>query len=116
MGQSTYPKAIDEVLSALIEIFRHQRKSDITELLTNSHAQYDEINKLMGVNGPEDEPAGLISHVCAKTDEGLLICDVWRSQAELDDFSASQVGPAAEKVGAVPKPPRLAELHYQFHR
>jgi hypothetical protein len=88
----------------------------LMELPGVTTAQYDEINKLMGVNGPEDEPAGLISHVCAKTDEGLLICDVWRSQAELDDFSASQVGPAAEKVGAVPKPPRLAELHYQFHR
>jgi hypothetical protein len=78
--------------------------------------QYDEINKLMGINGPADEPAGLISHVCATTDAGLMICDVWQTQADLDDFAANQVGPAAAKVGASPTPPRLAELHYQFHR
>jgi hypothetical protein len=33
--------------------------------------QYDAINKIMGINGPQDEPAGLLSHVCAKTDDGL---------------------------------------------
>ena len=78
--------------------------------------QYDEINRIMGINGPQDEPAGLISHVCAKTDDGLLICDVWRSQADLDDFAANRVGPAAEKVGARPALPRLGELHSQFNR
>ena len=78
--------------------------------------QYDEINKIMGINGPEDEPAGLISHVCAKTADGLLVCDVWDSQGELDDFIAHRVGPAAGQVGAVPSAPRLGELYYQFNR
>jgi hypothetical protein len=78
--------------------------------------QYDEINRIMGVKGPEDEPAGLLSHVCAKTDTGLLICDVWRSQADLDDFAANQIGPAAQQVGAQPNPPQIGELHYQFNR
>lgn len=88
----------------------------VMELPGATTEQYDEISKLMGINGPEDEPAGLISHVCAKTDDGLLICDVWHSQADLDDFSANLVGPAAEKVGVVPAQPRLGELHYQFNR
>jgi hypothetical protein len=78
--------------------------------------QYDEINKIMGISGPQDEPDGLISHVCAKTETGLLICDVWRSQADLDDFAANRVGPAAGQVGAQPLPPRLGELYYQFNR
>jgi hypothetical protein len=88
----------------------------LLELPGATTEQYDEINKLMGINGPDDEPAGLISHVCAKTDKGLLICDVWRSQAELEDFSANRVGPAAEKVGAAAAPPQLGELHFQFNR
>jgi hypothetical protein len=77
--------------------------------------QYDELNRLMGINGPGDEPAGLISHVCAKTDEGLLIVDVWRSQADFDDFATNRIGPAAEKVGAAPTAPRKAELHNHMH-
>jgi hypothetical protein len=78
--------------------------------------QYDEINKIMGVNGPEDEPAGLISHICAKTAEGLLVCDVWRSQEELEDFIANRVGPASGQVGATPSAPKFGELYYHFNR
>jgi hypothetical protein len=78
--------------------------------------QYDEINKIMGVNGPEDEPAGLISHVCAKTAEGLVVIDVWRSQAELDDFISNRVGPAAGQLGVAPSAPKFGELHYHFNR
>lgn len=88
----------------------------IMELPGVTTEQYDEINKLMGINGPEDEPDGLISHVCAKTEDGLVVCDVWRSQADLDEFAATQVGPAAGKVGAIPGPPRIGELHAQFTR
>jgi hypothetical protein len=89
----------------------------VMELPGATTAQYDEINELMGIHGPDDEPEGLISHVCAKTADGLLICDVWRSQADLDDFGANRVGPAMEKVGAAAgAPPRLGELHNQFGR
>jgi hypothetical protein len=76
--------------------------------------QYDRVNEIMGIHGPEDEPEGLLSHVCAANDDGLLICDVWRSQQELDDFIQSRVAPAMKEVGAHPSPPRLAELHNQL--
>ena len=57
--------------------------------------QYDQLNERMGTTRPEDEPEGLIFHVCAQTTDGLLICDVWRSQEEVDDFLANRLGPAA---------------------
>jgi hypothetical protein len=76
--------------------------------------QYDQLNEAMGITGPEDEHEGLISHVCATTGGGLLICDVWRSQEDLDDFQANTLGPAAAKLG-VPQgpPPRIAQLHHE---
>ena len=76
--------------------------------------QYDQLNEAMGVKGPEDEPDGLISHVCAATEDGLLICDVWRSQEELDDFVANMLSPAASKLGIPEGPaPRMGRLHYE---
>ena len=77
--------------------------------------QYDRLNEAMGITGPEDEPDGLISHVCATTDQGLLICDVWRSQEELEDFQRNRLGPAAAQLGLPQGPmPRLGTLHYQL--
>jgi hypothetical protein len=76
--------------------------------------QYDKLNEAMGIAGPEDEHEGLISHICATTDTGLLICDVWRSQEDLDDFQANTLGPAAAKLGVPPgPPPRIAPLHHE---
>jgi hypothetical protein len=76
--------------------------------------QYDQLNELMGIRSVEDEPEGLISHVCAVVDGGLFICDVWRSQEEFEEFAGSQVGPAMQQLGATPgPPPRFAQLHHQ---
>jgi hypothetical protein len=76
--------------------------------------QYDQLNKEMGTTRPEDEPEGLVSHLCATTGDGLLIVDVWRSQEELDDFLTNKLGPAAAKLG-LPEaaPPRFAQVHHQ---
>lgn len=76
--------------------------------------EYDKINELMGVTRPEDEPEALISHVCAVTDGGLFICDVWRSKEELNEFLASKLGPAAAETGLPPVTPRIGELHYSI--
>jgi hypothetical protein len=79
--------------------------------------QYDQLNQRMGTTRPEDEPEGLVFHVCARTPEGgLLICDVWRSQEELDDFLTNKLGPAVASFG-LPQgsPPRIAEVHYQVN-
>lgn len=77
--------------------------------------QYDRLNEAMGTTRPEDEPEALLSHICATTGEGLLICDVWRSQEELNDFLANLLGPAAAKLGLPQATPRFAELHHQVN-
>jgi TIR domain len=44
MGEATYPKPVNEVLTTLVEIFQHQNKSEIAELLRNAHAHYDQVD------------------------------------------------------------------------
>ena len=75
--------------------------------------QYDRLNDELGTTRPEDEPEGLVSHVCASTGDGLLIFDVWRSQEELNDFLANKLGPTAAKLHLPEATPRFAQLHYQ---
>ncbi len=78
--------------------------------------QYDHVNEKIGVYNSTDAPDGLISHVCAVTEKGLLICDVWRSQEEFELFVESQVGPAMLEAGAYPDPPRIGQLHHQLRK
>ena len=64
-------------------------------------------------------PKGLIAHYAAPTDNGMLIVDVWDSQAEFEDFAASMLGPAMEKVtGSAGEGirPTVGELYSEFHR
>jgi hypothetical protein len=69
------------------------------------------------VHGPEDEPEGLISHVCAVVGDGLKICDVWRSQEDLDDFLQNRLGPAVQQLGLNSGgAPTVGALHHQFQR
>ena len=75
--------------------------------------QYDRLNEEMGTTRPEDEPDALLFHGCGKTDEGLVIFDIWRSREELDDFLNNRLGPAVARLGFPQVPPRFGELHYQ---
>ena len=42
--------------------------------------QYDRVLEFL----PAGRPPGLVSHVCAPSDRGLLIVDVWETQEALD--------------------------------
>jgi hypothetical protein len=86
----------------------------VLEVPGGTSEQYDHVNETIGIYGSADAPDGLISHVCAVTDKGLLICDVWRSQEELESFVESKVGPAMLDAGAYPDPPRFGQLHHQL--
>jgi hypothetical protein len=66
--------------------------------------QYDEILKLMGLDGGDTIPPGAIFHWVAKTDDGLRVVDVWESREAYDKFAAEQIGPYSAQVG-VPGPP-----------
>jgi hypothetical protein len=38
--------------------------------------QYEKVNEIMGIRGDEDAPEGLVQHVAAKSDDGIVIVDV----------------------------------------
>ena len=44
MNSTGYPRPISDVLATLTEIFRHQSRSEVRELLENAHGRFDEIN------------------------------------------------------------------------
>lgn len=44
MPSTGYPKPISEVIETLAEIFRHQSRGEVLELIETAHARFDEIN------------------------------------------------------------------------
>jgi heme-degrading monooxygenase HmoA len=74
--------------------------------------QYDKVNEIMGIRGDEDAPEGLVQHVAAKSDDGIVIVDVWESQEALDRFFEERLGAALEQAGmGSDAPPRRHEVH-----
>jgi len=59
--------------------------------------QYEQAVKLIAEAG-QGAPAGRLYHVCFGDGDKLQVVDVWRSQAEWDDFS-QVVAKAAEQLG-----------------
>jgi hypothetical protein len=70
---------------------------------------YRAVNNLLGIDpdtGEGDWPAGLLNHIGATSDGGLLVLEVWDSQASQGAFMANRLGPALGKAG-VPEPSRV---------
>ena len=74
--------------------------------------QYDEVLKLMGLDGGDTAPPGAIFHWAAQVDDGLHIVDVWESRAVFDKFAEEQIGPYSAQVG-IPGPPEMT--FYDVH-
>jgi hypothetical protein len=74
-------------------------------------AQYDAVNEKLGIEGPGDEPDGLLQHVVGETGHGLLIVDVWASPEQLERFFAEGAAQAIAEVGAPPIEPRVLPVH-----
>ena len=75
--------------------------------------QYDEVMRLMGLDGDGHEmPAGGLFHWVARTADGIRVVDVWESKEQFEAFAASDIGPHTVAAG-VPGPPRveIAEIH-----
>ena len=72
--------------------------------------QYVQVNDILGIAGDEDAPDGLIFHVAGKTDDGILIVDVWESAEKLEKFF-EHVGPAFQEAGVPDAPPEIMPLH-----
>jgi len=71
---------------------------------------YDRVNELAEVQAAADAPDGLISHACAVTPDGLLIADVWESEAALNRFFEERLGAALAQVGLEAQP-RIMPVH-----
>ncbi len=73
--------------------------------------QYEQVNAHMGIEGDGDAPDGLIAHTAALTDDGLLIVDVWDSEAALQQFVEERLGAAMADAGVAQKEPRILPVH-----
>jgi hypothetical protein len=70
--------------------------------------QYDRVLELL----PAGRPPGLVSHVCAPSDRGLLIVDVWETQEALDAFFVTGgFGAALRNAGIDEVLPRIYAVH-----
>jgi len=73
--------------------------------------QYEQANEIMGIHGDENAPDGLLGHVAAKTEDGVLIVDVWESQEHLDTFFRERLGDALHQAGVPDAKPRIYPIH-----
>ncbi len=76
--------------------------------------QYDQIIELMGFTGGVADADGAIFHWVAKTDDGLLVVDVWESDEQFERFSEEQIGPFTQQVG-VTEPPQITRHEVHNH-
>ena len=65
--------------------------------------QYDQVTAKMGLTKGGPGPAGSLSHWISRTDDGILVTDLWKSRELYDAFARDQIGPYSAEVG-VPEP------------
>jgi hypothetical protein len=79
--------------------------------------EYTAVNKVLGIDqttGEGDWPAGMLSHTGAVGAGGLLVFEVWDSQASQEAFMTTRLGPALGQTG-MPAPSRLEWLSVTGH-
>jgi hypothetical protein len=71
---------------------------------------YNQVNKILGWEGPEPGPevwpAGMISHTAGEAGDKLIVVEVWESRDTQGEFMKSQLGPAFAEA-QVPDPTRV---------
>jgi hypothetical protein len=85
----------------------------IMEAPGSTAAQYERTNEIMGIRGDDDAPEGLIQHVAAVDDGGLVIVDLWESEEALGRFYQERLGAALQQAGVAESasPPRRLQVH-----
>jgi hypothetical protein len=78
--------------------------------------QYERANELMGITGDDDAPDGLVSHVAAVTEAGIVIADVWESEVALETFFEERAGAALAEAGMPEAKPHVARVHNHIRR
>lgn len=74
--------------------------------------QYDELMGQLfgGLEIGDDTPKGLVSHIAAKSEDGLFVFDVWESAEDFQRFASEKLMPAAIKVGLPELEPKVFGL------
>jgi hypothetical protein len=74
--------------------------------------QYEQVLELMGFTEGTANADGAIFHWAAKTDDGLLVIDVWESDEHFQRFSDEKIVPFTQQVG-ITEPPTITrhEVH-----
>lgn len=77
-----------------------------------SEADADRLDQLVGAaitqrGGP---PAGLMAHIGHPSGAGFMICEVWRSEADMRAFYDEVVGPTLAEAGLVPDDPVVSPV------
>jgi hypothetical protein len=77
--------------------------------------QYDQVMELMGLTANGPGPDGAIFHWVAPVEGGILVMDVWESDAQFEKFAKEQIGPYTQQVG-IPSEPKITrfEVHNMF--
>ena len=75
--------------------------------------QYDAVNAAMGIT-QDTPPDGLILHMAGKTDDGVVVIDVWESEEKLNAFFESGLGEALAAEGIDAQTPSISKLHHMI--
>ena len=81
--------------------------------VTASTAQYDELNRSIGVDSG-NLPEGLISHAVAPDGDKLVIVDIWESEDALNRFFETKAGPAMGQMGIEASEPKILPVYNRF--
>lgn len=74
--------------------------------------QYDQILDKMGLSQGGPTPPGALFHWVSKTDDGIVVTDVWEDRETFERFAQEQIGPYSAEVG-ITDPPEMSfhEVH-----
>ncbi len=79
---------------------------------------YERVNGLLGIDmqsGEGDWPQGLLMHAAATKPGGLIVYEVWASQADQERFMEGRLGKALGDGGIEGPPSRLEWLEHLAH-
>jgi hypothetical protein len=75
------------------------------------HESYDGLVAAMDAHAGDGSGHPAVSHVAARTAEGMVIVDVWDSPESFGRFAEEQIAPAAQSSGMPPLEPRFVPVH-----
>ena len=76
----------------------------VLEFPGGTMAMYDAVTEELGIKGDQGWPAGVLTHSAGATADGFVVIESWESEDAWNEFFASTLQPAFEKVGGIPQP------------